>query len=99
MTSRPCAAIATAKLADTVVLPTPPLPPVTAITLTGREALSSASAAACRAVNRVSRMGGSSTKVADVVGFVVHRLALLQRHGSAHQPDALAAGRVQIFRH
>jgi hypothetical protein len=46
ITSRPVAAMDTARLVETVVLPTPPLPPVTAITLTGREEFSSRSLSA-----------------------------------------------------
>ena len=69
MTSRPAAAIDTARFAETVVLPTPPLPPVTAITFTGREELSSSSLAACSALNLRSRMGMPSAEVACEVGL------------------------------
>jgi len=70
ITSRPCAAMDTAKFAETVVLPTPPLPPVTAITLTGREELSSARAAARAGNSRLSRMSVSSAEVAYQVGLI-----------------------------
>src|SRR6267142_2752606 len=99
MTSRPCAAIDTARLADTVVLPTPPLPPVTAITLTGREELSSARASAWLGLSLVSRMGVCSTEMAGIVGPVARWRVALQIQGGAHQPDAFLMGCVQVFRH
>src|ERR1700691_3229223 len=100
MTSRPCAAMDTARLADTVVLPTPPLPPVTAITLTGREALSSARVSAWAGDSRMSRMGLYSTEIAREVGFVAFGWsALLQRQSGGHQPHPLLVRRVHILRH
>src|SRR5579863_1935618 len=100
ITSRPCAAMATARLADTVVLPTPPLPPVTAITLTGRVELSSASSSACAGVSRVLDMGGSSAEVAGQVGFVADdRPAVLQRECGANQRHAFLMRCVHVLRH
>src|SRR5882757_943412 len=100
ITSRPCAAIDTAKFADTVVLPTPPLPPVTAMTLTGREALSSSSVSAWLLDSRVSRMGGSSTEIAGEVPLVdALRCILLELVRRAHQPHTPLVRRMQIFRH
>src|SRR5271155_2408524 len=100
MTSRPWAAIDTARLADTVVLPTPPLPPVTAITLTGREELSSASASARSRDSRVSRMGGGPAEVAYIVGLVARGgPQLLQVQGGAQQPHAFLVRGMQILRH
>src|SRR6202034_1523966 len=100
MTSRPWAAIDTARLADTVVLPTPPLPPVTAIALTGREELSSASSSARSRDNRVSRMGGRPPEVADKVGLVAYGgLGFLHLKRGAHQPDSFAVRCMQILRH
>src|ERR1700721_867742 len=100
MTSRPCAAMDTARLADTVVLPTPPLPPVTAITLTGREALSSASASARSRDSRVSRMGGGPAEVADEISLVVHgALRILHLKCRAHPPHSFAVRSMQIVRH
>src|SRR5450631_2365302 len=99
MTSRPCAAIDTAKFADIVVLPTPPLPPVTAITLTGRDELSSSRAAARSGDSRMLCMGRYSAEIAGVVGFAARRGVNLQLLGGAHQPDAFVARRVQIVRH
>src|SRR5580700_1907373 len=90
----------TARLADTVVLPTPPLPPVTAITLTGRVELSSASASACAGVSRVLDMGGSSAEVAGQVGFVADDgPALLQRERGANQRHSLLMRRMHVLRH
>src|ERR1700733_5027496 len=100
MTSRPCAAIDTARLADTVVLPTPPLPPVTAMTLTGREELSSARASAWAGGGRGLGMGGRSSEVAGEVGLVTHgRSAFLQREGRAHQPHPPLVRGMQVFGH
>src|SRR3984885_4985324 len=99
MTSRPCAAIDTAKLAETVVLPTPPLPPVTAITLTGRDEFSSSRAAARSGDSRVLCMGRYSPETAGMMGLVMGRGVDLQLLGGAHQPDAFVAGRVQVIRH
>src|SRR5271165_3245916 len=100
MTSRPCAAIDTARLADTVVLPTPPLPPVTAITLTGREELSSASASARSRESLRSRMGACSAEVAGEVGLVARwRSAFLQLEGGAHQPHSPLVRRMQVLGH
>src|ERR1700722_11521065 len=99
MTSRPCAAIDTAKLAETVVLPTPPLPPVTAITLTGRDEFSSSRAAARSGDSRMLCMGRYSPEIAGMMGVVAWRGVGLQLFGGAHQPDALVAGRVQVIRH
>src|SRR6202521_5140860 len=99
MTSRPCAAIDTARLAETVVLPTPPLPPVTAITLTGREELSSASASARSRDNLESDMGACSAEGAGIVGPVARRRGAFQIQGGANQPDALLIGGVQVLRH
>src|ERR1700693_493566 len=99
MTSRPCAAIDTARLADTMVLPTPPLPPVTAITLTGREELSSASTSTRSRDSRESHMGACSVEGAGIEGLVARRRRAFQFQGGATQPDALLIGCVQIFRH
>src|SRR5882762_3665312 len=99
MTSRPCAAIDTARLAETVVLPTPPLPPVTAITLTGREELSSANASARSRDNLESHMGACSSEGAGIVGLVARRRVALQIQRGANQPNAFLMGRVQVFRH
>src|SRR5882762_11497599 len=99
MTSRPWAAIDTARLADIVVLPTPPLPPVTAITLTGREALSSPSASARSRDRRILCMGRYSAEMAGMVGVVAWGGIDLELMGGAHQPYAFLAGCVQIIRH
>src|SRR5271170_61895 len=89
ITSRPCAAMDTARFADTVVFPTPPLPPVTAITLTGRDEFSSAKASTRSGESRLSRMGVCSAEIAGKVRFVAHRLdVLLELERGAHQPDA-----------
>src|ERR1700677_478355 len=90
----------TARLVETVVLPTPPLPPVTAITLTGREELSSRSLSACVLVSRSSRMGSSSSEVAGIVGIVAGPgRAPRELVRGAHQPDAAVMGRVHVLRH
>ena len=99
MTSRPWAAIDTARLADTVVLPTPPLPPVTAITLTGRVELSCSRASACARASRLSRMGACSAEVADVVGIVARRGLLLELERGAHQPHPALVGGMQVLGH
>src|SRR5450631_4029078 len=99
MTSRPCAAIDTAKFADTVVLPTPPLPPVTAITLTGRDELSSARASAWSGDSRVSRMRACSAEVADIVGLVAHgRFAFPALERSLYQPHSSLVRGVHVLR-
>src|SRR5580692_5500072 len=99
MTSRPWAAIDTARLAATVVLPTPPLPPVTAITLTGRSEFSSASASARSRDSRMSRMGACSAEVAGIVGLVAHGgPPFLQLEGHTHQPRSLLVRRMQVLR-
>src|ERR1700709_1058657 len=100
MTSRPCAAIDTAKFADTVVLPTPPLPPVTAMTLTGREAFISASSCARSGDNLISRMGRDSPEITREIGLVAgRRRTLRQLEGFANQPDSLQMRGVQVFRY
>src|SRR5450432_39500 len=100
MTSRPCAAIETAKFADTVVLPTPPLPPVTAMTLTGRAAFKSASACARSGDSLASRMGGDSSKITREIGVVAgRRRALRQLEGLPHQPDSFEMRGVKVFRY
>src|SRR5258708_19686584 len=99
MTSRPWAAIDTARLADTVVLPTPPLPPVTAITLTGREELSSAKASARSGESLESRMGGCSGEPARQRGFFACTPCTLELQGGANQPDPLQIRPVQFLRH
>src|SRR6202795_1873815 len=99
MTSRPCAAMDTARLGDTVVLPTPPLPPVTAMTLTGREELSSARASAWLSDSRVSRMGVCSVAAAGIVGLVAVWRGALQAQRGAHQPDAFLVRLMQILRY
>src|ERR1700733_14990426 len=98
MTSRPCAAIDTARFADIVVLPTPPLPPVTAMTFTGREALSSSRVSAWLRVSRVLNMGVCSFQILCEV-YVVEACGgvfpeLLR---GAPQPQAPVVGRVQIL--
>src|SRR5271170_86194 len=87
MTSRPCAAMDTARLADTVVLPTPPFPPVTAMTLTGREALSFARASSRSGESLLSRMGVPSGKGARKIPIV------------AQQPNPLLMRGVQVRRY
>src|SRR6185437_979226 len=100
MTSRPCAAMATARLADTVVLPTPPFPPVTAITLTGRVELSSARASARAGDSRSSRMGTRPAEVARIVGLVARgRPGLLQCKCGTHQPHPPLVRPMQVLRH
>src|SRR5258708_4503598 len=100
MTSRPDAAMDTAKFADTVVLPTPPLPPVTAMTLTGRVALSSAKAWARSGDSLWSRIGGCSAEIAGEIGLVARRgRALTELESRPHQPDSLQMGCVQILRY
>src|SRR5271165_4338154 len=100
MTSRPCAAMDTARLADTVVLPTPPLPPVTAITLTGRDALSSAKASSRSGESLLSRMGVPSGKMARKKCVVARRQSpLLERQRGAHEPNPPLVRRVQVRRY
>src|ERR1700679_2521572 len=100
MTSRPDAAIDTARFADTVVLPTPPLPPVTAMTLTGREELSSASASARSGDSLESRMdGGSAERMGQRCLVARARRAFLELERGADQPDSLLMCRVQVLRH
>src|SRR5271156_1517908 len=98
MTSRPDAAMATARFADTVVLPTPPLPPVTAMTLTGREELSSANASARSGESLESRMGGGSAEITGQVTCIAsRRRALTQLESRAHQPDSFEMRCVQVL--
>src|SRR5580692_6155203 len=99
MTSRPDAAMETARLADTVVLPTPPLPPVTAMTLTGREELSSAKASARSGDSLKSRMGAGPAEITGQVTFVSRRRrALTQLKSGAHQPNSFEMRCVQVLR-
>src|SRR5579871_7008729 len=99
ITSRPCAAMPSARLADTVVLPTPPLPPVTAVTFTGREALSFSRVAAWLRGRRVSRMGVPPPEGPREVGLLARRDALARLERAAHQPDAALMPGMQILRH
>src|SRR5258708_34221834 len=100
MTSRPDAAMDTAKFAATVVLPTPPLPPVTAMTLTGRVALISARAWARSGDSLWSRIGSSSAEIAGEIRCVARRgRALTQLESRPHQPDSLQMRCVQVPRY
>src|SRR5580704_18620053 len=100
MTSRPDAAMETARLADTVVLPTPPLPPVTAMTLTGREEFSSANAWVRSGDSLKSRMGGGSAECTGQRCLVARaRHVLLELERSADQPDSFLMCGVQVLRH
>src|SRR5258708_6684495 len=100
MTSRPDAAIDTAKFADTVVLPTPPLPPVTAMTLTGRVALSSAKAWARSGDSLWSRIGGYSPEITREIRCVARRgRTLTQLESRPYQPDPLQMRCVQVLRY
>src|SRR6267154_672397 len=98
ITSRPCAAIDTARFADTVVLPTPPLPPVTAMTLTGREALSSSRVSAWLRESRVLDMGVCSFQVSSEVSIVeTCGSVFAELLGRARQPQAPVVGCVQVL--
>src|SRR5580698_6685661 len=100
MTSRPDAAMETARFAETVVLPTPPLPPVTAMTLTGREELRSANAWARSGDSLESRMGGGSAECTGQRCLAVRtRRVLLELEGCAHQPHSFLVRRVQVLRY
>src|ERR1700761_7839630 len=100
MTSRPCAAIDTARFAETVVLPTPPLPPVTAMTLTGRDALRSARAWARSGVSLKSRMSSHPAESTRQRSFIAcARRTLLELQRRANQRYSFLMRRVQVLRH
>src|ERR1700722_14039709 len=100
ITSRPDAAMETARLADTVVLPTPPSPPVSAMTLTGREELSSANASARSGESLESRMGSSSAEDTGQRRLIAGaRHAFLELSRRADQPHPFLMCRVQVLRH
>src|ERR1700733_2142126 len=100
ITSRPDAAMETARFADTVVLPTPPLPPVTAMTFTGREELSSANASARSGESLESRMGGGSAEGSGQRRLVAGaRHAFLELERRADQPHSFLVCGVQVLRH
>src|ERR1700679_2317397 len=100
ITSRPDAAMQTARFADTVVLPTPPLPPVTAMTFTGREELSSANASARSGESLESRMGGGSAEGSGQRRLVAGaRHAFLELERRADQPHSFLMCGVQVLRY
>ena len=100
MTSRPCAAIDTARLADTVVLPTPPLPPVTVMTFTGREALISANSVMRSGDSLKLLMGMYSAEVARQIGFIAGPgSAALHVQCRTYQPDTPRFRRMDVLGH
>src|SRR5271165_4541578 len=99
MTSRPRAAIDTARFVETVVLPTPPLPPVTASTLTGRVAFSRASCSILLRGNWLCMCLPSSEVTREIGLIAPRRDPVSKQHRGPNHPDAVLEGRVQVIGH